>query len=71
MQNSVAIMGHFSLEKFLRNKLYSGDKWGSPWGHVVSENPVEVVYGDNVLGGLLVVGNTGVLKTVTPQDFVW
>ena len=31
---------------------------------------VEVVDGDNILGSLLVVGNTGVLKTVTPQDLV-
>ena len=31
---------------------------------------VEIVDGDNILGSLLVVGNTGVLETVTPQDLI-
>ena len=31
---------------------------------------VEVVDGDNILGGLLIIGNAGVLKTVTPQDLI-
>ena len=31
---------------------------------------VEIVDGDNILGSLLVVGNTGMLETVTPQDLI-
>ena len=42
----------------------------SPWCHVVCNHPVEVVDGDHILGDLLIIGHTGVLKTVTPQDLV-
>ena len=42
----------------------------APWGHVVHDHLVEVVDGDDVLGSLLVIGDTGVLKPVTPQDLV-
>ena len=42
----------------------------APWGHVVHDHLVEVVDGDDVLGSLLVIGDTGVLEPVTPQDLV-
>jgi hypothetical protein len=48
------------------NPVYTVPIPGGPVGHVL----VEIGEGDGVLGGLLIVGNAGVLEPVAPQDLV-
>ena len=68
----------YELGIFIKSVLYNfcdfhvwvkGRMWILPWC-VVGHHLVEVVDGDHVLGDLLVIGYTGVLEPVAPQDLI-